>query len=195
MKFKNLIYYFIFVSSFILSSCNNTETKLRELWEIDETIDYVNFSEIDQRKFERVLSNFSRIAESNKNNWDCGFSQQCSLFRKLYFYDKINTVEFLENCIKIYESYPYITNEISIHSLGYGIALKYIGNDIYANKIFQMLLEDEVDKKVITSDDSILIKIVSSKLLYSKLDFVIDDKYQQFFLMSEKELIDNFVGL
>jgi hypothetical protein len=184
-------FFILIITLFAFISCSVRGQNINDIWQIESSINYENFNKENREKFKKVISLFKEEATKNTSNWDLGFAQQCQLFRKIYLLEIIDQNEFVSNCIEIYESYPQINEDLSFHSLGYALALKYSGKEEASKKIFDRLLNDSEKQK---STDSNILKVVSSRMLGQKVNIPLDDSTELISQMSMEDLVNTFVG-
>ena len=71
---KYLLIICIVVELFV--SCSNQKKRLKNLWKIEDSINYQNFTEYENEKLEKLLKGFSLEEKVDKLNWNSEYSQE-----------------------------------------------------------------------------------------------------------------------
>ena len=61
----------------LLIACSNQEKRIKDLWKVEDTVNYQNFTDDENKKIEKLLNAFSLEEKIDKLNWNSGYSQQC----------------------------------------------------------------------------------------------------------------------
>ena len=162
-KIKYLLMLCMFVE--LLIACSNQEKRIKDLWKVEDTVNYQNFTDDENKKIEKLLKAFSLEERIDKVNWNSGYSQQCYIFRKLYFEKIISREFFLDRCISVYKRYEASQTNISFHTAGYAVCLYYLGERKQANELFIKILDNSAEKGFTSKSDYEITVVVCSKLL------------------------------
>jgi len=162
-KIKYLLMLCMFVE--LLIACSNQEKRIKDLWKVEDTVNYQNFTDDENKKIEKLLKAFSLEERIDKLNWNSGYSQQCYIFRKLYFEKIISREFFLDRCISVYKRYEASQTNISFHTAGYAVCLYYLGERKQANELFIKILDKSAEKGFTSKSDYEITVVVCSKLL------------------------------
>lgn len=162
-KIKYLLMLCMFVE--LLIACSNQEKRIKDLWKVEDTVNYQNFTDDENKKIEKLLKAFSLEERIDKLNWNSGYSQQCYIFRKLYFEKIISRELFLDRCISVYKRYEASQTNISFHTAGYAVCLYYLGERKQANELFIKILDKSAEKGFTSKSDYEITVVVCSKLL------------------------------
>ena len=162
-KIKYLLMLCMFVE--LLIACSNQEKRIKDLWKVEDTVNYQNFTDDENKKIEKLLKAFSLEERIDKLHWNSGYSQQCYIFRKLYFEKIISREFFLDRCISVYKRYEASQTNISFHTAGYAVCLYYLGERKQANELFIKILDKSAEKGFTSKSDYEITVVVCSKLL------------------------------
>ena len=162
-KIRYLLMLCMFVE--LLIACSNQEKRIKDLWKVEDTVNYQNFTDDENKKIEKLLKAFSLEERIDKLNWNSGYSQQCYIFRKLYFEKIISREFFLDRCISVYKRYEASQTNISFHTAGYAVCLYYLGERKQANELFIKILDKSAEKGFTSKSDYEITVVVCSKLL------------------------------
>ena len=162
-KIKYLLMLCMFVE--LLIACSNQEKRIKDLWKLEDTVNYQNFTDDENKKIEKLLKAFSFEERIDMLNWNSGYSQQCYIFRKLYFEKIISREFFLDRCISVYKRYEASQTNISFHTAGYAVCLYYLGERKQANELFIKILDKSAEKGFTAKSDYEITVVVCSKLL------------------------------
>lgn len=162
-KIKYLLMLCMFVE--LLIACSNQEKRIKDLWKVEDTVNYQNFTDDENKKIEKLLKAFSLEERIDMLNWNSGYSQQCYIFRKLYFEKIISREFFLDRCISVYKRYEASQTNISFHTAGYAVCLYYLGERKQANELFIKILDKSAEKGFASKSDYEITVVVCSKLL------------------------------
>ena len=187
---KYLLIICIVVELFV--SCSNQKKRLKNLWKIEDSINYQNFTEYENEKLEKLLKGFSLEEKVDKLNWNSGYSQECYVLRKLYFEEIISRENFLNRCVAVYKRYESNQTNISFHTVGYAICLYYLGQTENANELFIKILDNSTAKYFTSKSDYEIIVAVCRKLL--GIDNGNNSKLDDFFSYTTDDIINIFCG-
>ena len=162
-KIKYLLMLCMFVE--LLIACSNQEKRIKDLWKLEDTVNYQNFTDDENKKIEKLLKAFSLEERIDMLNWNSGYSQQCYIFRNLYFEKIISREFFLDRCISVYKRYEASQTNISFHTAGYAVCLYYLGERKQANELFIKILDKSAEKGFTSKSDYEITVVVCSKLL------------------------------
>ena len=164
----------------LLIACSNQEKRIKDLWKVEDTVNYQNFTDDENKKIVKL-------------NWNSGYSQQCYVLRKLYFERIIPREFFLDGCASVYKRYEANQTNISFHTAGYAVCLYYLGEKKQANELFIKILDKSAEKYFAPKRDYEIIVTVCSKLL--GIDNGNNLKIDEFFFnMTDDDIINIFCG-
>ena len=188
------IKYLLIICIFIeLFACSNQEKRMKNLWRIEDSINYQNFTDDENEKLEKLLKGFFLEEKIDRLNWNSGYSQECYVLRKLYFEEIISKEDFLKKCVTVYKRYESNQTNISFHTVGYAICLYYLGQTENANKLFVKILDNSAKKYFTSKNDYEIIVAVCSKLL--GIDNDNNSKLDKFFPnITDDDIISIFCG-
>ena len=193
MKCVNLLAC-VFISLFCFS-CTDRKERINKIWEIEETIDYQNFSDDDRTKLDDVIESFISEQKRNSSDWNSGFSQQCTVMKQLYFYKHLSKEEYLKECIKIYERYTPIKDKISFQTCGYAVCLYYSGEKEKSLELFSRILESDCKNNFEYESVYEGVVILATKILDKDTKDVKNyELFNEIYPLEEDEIILNFVG-
>ncbi len=165
-------------------SCTNQEKRIKELWMLEDSINYQDFTEDEKEKIEELLERFSLEEKRDRTNWKSGYSQQCYVLRKLYFEEIISQEVFLNRCISVYSRYESNQSDISFHTMGYAVCLYYAGQKKKATELLKRI-ENKANENDFSSKEEYEISFgVCHKLLTDTSHFY----------MSDEDIINTFCG-
>ena len=168
---------------------------MEKILKIEDTIDYQKFSEDDKKKVDVVIDGFISEQKRNSFDWTSGFLQQWSVIKQLYFYKHLSKEEYLNECIKIYERYTPIEDEISFQTCGYAVCLYYSGEKERSLDIFSRILESDCKDNFDFESVYEAVMILSTKMLGKDTEDVKNyDLFNEIYPLEEDEIISNFVG-
>jgi hypothetical protein len=148
-----------------LLACSNQAQRMKDLWSIEDSIDYQNITDIEKAKIEKVLQGFLLEEKEDRLNWNSGYSQQCYVLRKMYFEEIISLEVFLTDCINVYKRYESQQTRISFHTVGYAICIYYLGQTEKAKSMFVKILDTSTEKNFASTADYEISIAVCNKLL------------------------------
>lgn len=161
---KILLIVYVTLDLFLLA-CSNQAQRMKDLWSIEDSIDYQNITDIEKAKIEKVLQGFLLEEKEDRLNWNSGYSQQCYVLRKMYFEEIISLEVFLTDCINVYKRYESQQTRISFHTVGYAICLYYLGQTEKAKSMFVKILDTSTEKNFASTADYEISIAVCNKLL------------------------------
>lgn len=179
------------IDAIFFTSCSNQEKRINKLWEIEKTINYQHFTISEQEKINELLKSFSQEEKYNKDSWNSGYSQQCSVLRRLYFEELISKEEFLTRCVNVYERYEKNQTNISFHTAGFAVCLYYLGQTERARAIFIEILKNGSEKNFGSEGNYELSVYICRKFLDEKNELYSAGIYSN---MNEEDIINVFCG-
>jgi len=190
-KIKYLSMLCMFVE--LLIACSNQGKRIKDLWKVEDTVNYQNFTDDENKKIVKLLNAFSLEERIDKLNWNSGYSQQCYVLRKLYFERIIPRKVFLDSCASVYKRYEANQTNISFHTAGYAVCLYYLGERKQANELFIKILDKSAEKYFAPKRDYEIIVTVCSKLLgLANSNNLKTDEF--LFNMTDDDIINIFCG-
>lgn len=172
-------------------SCSSQEKRIKELWEVEKTINYHNFTISEKEKIDKLLKLFSQEEKYNKESWSSGYSQQCYVLRKLYYEEIITKEDFLNQCVNVYTRYAKNQTKVSFHMTGFAVSLYYLGQTEKARDIFIEILENGSEKDFGSKSNYEISVFICRKFLNEKNEFDSEDFYSD---MGEEDIINIFCG-
>ena len=161
---KILLIVYVTLDLFLLA-CSNQAQRMKDLWSIEDSIDYQNITDIEKAKIEKVLQGFLLEEKEDRLNWNSGYSQQCYVLRKMYFEEIISLEVFLTDCINVYKRYEAQQTRISFHTVGYAICIYYLGQTEKAKSMFVKILDTSTEKNFASTADYEISIAACNKLL------------------------------
>ncbi len=184
----------ILISIFFFS-CTGRKERIKKIWEIEETIDYHNFSDDDKTKLDFVIDSFISEQKRNSSEWNSGFLQQCMLFKHMYIEKFLTKEEYLKECIKVYERYKPIEDKISLQTCGYAVCLYYSGEKERSLDIFTRILESDCKDNFEYESAYEGVMIICTKLLGKDIGSVKEySLFDEIYPSEEDEIIEISVG-
>ncbi len=173
------------------TGCTSQKSRMKDLWNIEKTINYQQFTKSEEEKINKLLEAFSQEEKYNKDLWSSGYSQQCYVLRKLYYEEIISMEDFLNRCISIYERYEKNRNHISIHTVGFAVCLYYHGEIEKANDLFVKILNNVSEKDFTSKSDYEISLFICRKLSNTNPEISSNEFYSN---MTDEDIINTFCG-
>ncbi len=134
---------FLIFIALILSGCTDSKERLNAAWKKSYGIDYGKTYEFNQPLINEICEDFHKAQKANKNDWMCGYIQECQLFTSLYLFGLIGKEEMLSKIQKTYEKFLLENPWNEKNTFSYA-ALQYLqGNFSESEKILRPIFKKD----------------------------------------------------
>lgn len=191
---KNSIFFLIFVSLLIFTSCSNVEDYLREGWVIADTIDYTNQGAA-LKDIETINDLFDKAIQYNPNDWDSGYSQKSQFLRILFLGEEyIQQDDYLNKQRDIYEEWFSINPTDTTKKVPYAMTL-YLQKELSYTEILEEVYNENhtYNIDVPTTEDffNFIAGVFLNKILEKEF---YSTPYEDFLILSDEEILNIIIG-
>lgn len=134
---KKILLIFI---ALILSGCTDSKERLNAAWKKSYGIDYGKTYEFNQPLINEICEDFHKVQKANKNDWMCGYIQECQLFTSLHLFGLIGKDEMLFKIQEIYDRFNSLNEK---NTFSYAVLQYLMGDFDESEKILRPIFKKD----------------------------------------------------